>query len=103
MTSLLSVPCDNPLVYYPIEQYRRNIIPEQFTVKAHPALFEGERGEPENEALLFQSTVDINFQNAHKTLFQVDTHTFKTRTKHTKTACEGLHSMRFFFHIRQPN
>ena len=25
-------------------------IPEQFTVKAHPALFE-ERGEPKNEAL----------------------------------------------------
>ena len=46
-------------------------IPEQFTVKAHPALFEGEGGggggEPKNEALLFQSTVDIHFQNAHKT------------------------------------
>ena len=37
-------------------------------MKAHPALFEGEgRGEPKNEALLFQSTVDIHFQNAHKT------------------------------------
>ena len=65
-----------------------NIIPEQFTVKAHPASFDGERrgrrGEPKNEALLFQSTVDIlskraqnitvfqstvdiHFQNAHKT------------------------------------
>ena len=33
------------------------------------ALFEG-RGELKYEALLFQSTVDINFQNAHKTLFQ---------------------------------
>ena len=46
-------------------------IPEQFTVKAHPVLFEGEweeGGEPKNEALLFQSTVDnIHFQNAHKT------------------------------------
>ena len=44
-------------------------IPEQFTVKVHPALFDGEgkgrggRGEPKNEALLFQSTVDIHFQN----------------------------------------
>ena len=35
-------------------------------MKAHPALFEGRRrGEPKNEALLFQSTV-IHFQNAHK-------------------------------------
>ena len=42
------------------------MIPEQFTVKAHPAIFEGE-GEPKIEALLFQSTVDIHFQNAHKT------------------------------------
>ena len=47
-------------------------------MKAHPALFEGEgmgRGggggeEPNNEALLFKSKVDIHFQNAHKTLFQ---------------------------------
>ena len=44
------------------------VIPEQFTVKEHPAFFEG-RG-AKNEALLFQSTVDIHFQNAHKTLFQ---------------------------------
>ena len=41
-------------------------------MKAHPALFEGEGrggegGESKNEALLFQSTVDIHFQNAHKT------------------------------------
>ena len=39
-------------------------------MKAHPALFEGEGeegGEPKNEALLFQFTVDIHFQNAHKT------------------------------------
>ena len=46
-------------------------------MKVHPALFEGRgRGEPKNEALLFQSTVDIHFQNAHKTLFQstVDIH-----------------------------
>ena len=47
-------------------QCLKNFIPEQFTVNAHPALFEG-RGEPKNEALLFQSTVDIHFQNAHKT------------------------------------
>ena len=46
-------------------------------MKAHPALFEGQgEGEPENEALLFQSTVDMHFQNMHKTLFQskVDIH-----------------------------
>ena len=37
-------------------------------MKANPALFEGrgERGEPKNEALLFQSTVDNHFQNAQK-------------------------------------
>ena len=45
-----------------------NCIPEQFTVKAHPALFEGVgEGWAKNEALLFQSTVNIHFQNAHKT------------------------------------
>ena len=40
-------------------------------MKAHPALSEGRgrggRVEPKNEALLFQSTVDIHFQNTHKT------------------------------------
>ena len=60
------------------------VIPEQFTVKAHPALFEeeGEGSEPKNEALLFQSTVDKHFQNAHKTSFQstVDI-TFKTHSR----------------------
>ena len=58
-------------------------------MKAHPALFEGEgkRGEPKNEALLFQSTVDIHFQNEHKTLFQstVDIH-FQNAHKTQKTA-----------------
>ena len=44
-----------------------SLIPEQFTVKAHLALFEGGRGEPKSEALLLQSTVDIHFQNVHKT------------------------------------
>ena len=41
--------------------FNKNIIPEQFTVNAHPE--EGAK----NEVLLFQSTVDIHFQNAHKT------------------------------------
>ena len=52
------------------------IIPEQFTVKAHPALFEGEGGEPELRHYIFQSTTDIHIQNAPKTLFQstVDIH-----------------------------
>ena len=40
--------------------------PEQFTVLSHPALFE-EEGVSKNETLLFQSPVDIHFQNAHKT------------------------------------
>ena len=64
-----------------------DIIPEKFTVKAHPALFEGEgRGEPKNKALLFQSTVNLHFQNAHKTLFQstVDMH-FQNAHKTQKT------------------
>ena len=52
-------------------------------MKAHPALFEG-RGEPKNEALLFQSTVDIHFQNAHKTLFQ-------SEVAHSKRAQYSLH------------
>ena len=59
--------------------------PEQFTVKAHPALFEGEEGEPKNEALLFQSTVEIHFQNAHKTFQSTVYIHFQTRTN-TKTA-----------------
>ena len=37
--------------------FQLNIIPEQFTVKAHPALFEGRgRGGAKNEGLLFQSS-----------------------------------------------
>ena len=41
------------------------------------------------EALLFQSTVDLHFQNAHKTLFQstVDIH-FQNEHK-TQKNCEG--------------
>ena len=59
------------------------IFPEQFTVKAHPALFEGEEGEPKNEALLFQSTIDIHalFQSAHK----------------TPKNCEDSHSVHLYF------
>ena len=41
--------------------------PEQFTVKAHPALFEGEgRGRRGSQILrhyIFLSTIDINIQN----------------------------------------
>ena len=51
-------------------------IPEQFTVKAHPALFEREgEGRPKKVALLFQFTIHIHIQNA-------------------QTNCEGLHSVR---------
>ena len=38
-------------------------IPEQFTVKAHLALFEGE-GSQEKVAVLFQSTIHRHIQNA---------------------------------------
>ena len=44
---------------------KRNVILEQFTVKAHPApsfiLGEGEEGSQKSEALLFQSTVNVHF------------------------------------------
>ena len=63
----------------------------------YPALFEG-RG-AKNEALLFQSTVDIHFQfqNVHKTLFQftVDIHFQNAHT--TQKNCEGSHSVRLFW------
>ena len=51
------------------------------------------RGEPKNEALLFQSTVDIHILNVHKTLFQstVDIH-FQNVQKNKKN-CEGSHSV----------
>ena len=66
-------------------------LPEQFTVKAHPALFEGRgRGEPKNEALLFQSRVDIHFQNVHKTLFQSTVCIHFQKTQKT----DGSHSVR---------
>ena len=35
-------------------------------MKAQPSLFEW-RGEPKNEALLFQSTIDIPFETLEKT------------------------------------
>ena len=69
-------------------------------MKAHPALFEreGEEGvEPKNEALLFQSAVDIHSQNAHKTLFQstVDIQVQNTHRTHTQN-CKGSHSGHLF-------
>ena len=54
---------------------KRCFIPEQFTVKAHPDLFEGREGEPKKVALLFQFTIHIHIQNA-------------------QTNCEGSHSVR---------
>ena len=82
------------------------IIPEQSTVKAHAALFEGE-GWTKNEALLFQSTVDIHFQNAHKTVLQFYTtveYTLLKRAQNTKkgegysTLCVYSISQRILFH-----
>ena len=70
-------------------------IPDQFTVKAHPALFEGEgrrmRGEPENEALLFQSTDNISVYTLVYTLYYTSIYTFKTRTEQKN--CEGSDSV----------
>ena len=55
-------------------------------MKAHPALFEGR--EAKIEVLLFQPTVDIHFQKAHKTLFQstVDIHFQNTPKQKTAKA-----------------
>ena len=39
------------------------LVPEQFIVKAQPALFEGEGGAKNGGTLLLQSTVDIHIQN----------------------------------------
>ena len=67
-------------------------------MKAHPALFEvrgrGGRVSQKNKALLFQSTVNIHFQNVHKTLFQstVDIHFQNVHKTHKN--CEGSHSVR---------
>ena len=66
--------------------------PEQFTVKAHPALFEKEGDEQKNEALLSQSTVDIYFQNVHKTLFQstIDIHIQNAHKTHNTAKARTL-------------
>ena len=46
-----------------------NNSPEQFTVKAHPALFEGRgRRRSQKEGLLFQSTIDIHILNIYSSL-----------------------------------
>ena len=68
-------------------------------MKAHPALFEGE-GEPKIEVLLFQSTVDIHFQNVHKTLSQstVDIH-FQNAHKTQKTAKANTLCVYFIHHM----
>ena len=42
------------------------VIPEQFTLKTHPVSVGWRRG-VNNGAQLFQSTTDIDIQNAHKT------------------------------------
>ena len=54
---------DSNFVFINALQYRpMHIISEQFTVKARPALFEGEG--VKKVALLFQSTFDIHIQNS---------------------------------------
>ena len=64
-------------------------------MKAHPALFEGRGGggEPTNEALLFQSTVDIHFQNANETFQSTFDIHFQNALK-THKNCKGSHSVR---------
>ena len=50
-------------------------------------------GEPKIEALLFQSTVDIHFQNAHKTLFQSTVYIhFQNAHKTQKTVKASTHA-----------
>ena len=51
------------------------------------------RGRAKNEALLFQSTVDIHIQNVHKKLFQS---TVDILSKQSTKNCEGSHSVRLF-------
>ena len=68
-----------------MSNFINNVIPEQFTVKAHPALFEGKGEEGVNQKMRhcyssLQLTI-IHFQNAqHYSSLQL-TYTFKTRTK----------------------
>ena len=58
---MISGHCDsNFLVINALQYGPVHIIPEQFTVKAHPTSFEGESNKV---ALLFQSTFDIHIQN----------------------------------------
>ena len=70
--------------YYYLLLLLCSVILEQFTVEAHPALFEGERW-TKNEALLFQSIqlTYLHFQNAHKTLFQ-SIPSWQTFSKHAQ-------------------
>ena len=74
MRAQLCSACDSASIWLNAGQ-KEYIIHEQYSVEAHPALFKGKEL-VKNEVLLFQSTVDKHFQNAHKTLFQstVDTH-----------------------------
>ena len=59
------------------------IIPEQFTVKAHPALFEGEGGEPKlRHYIIFQSTTDIHIQKRAQNIIPV--YSWHTLSKHKK-------------------
>ena len=65
-------------------------------MKAQPALFEGKRrGEPKNEALLFQSTIDIHFQNAHKTFLQstVEIHFQNTKKLRRLALCAFMYRL----------
>ena len=68
-------------------------------MKAHPALFEGEgRGEPKNEALLFQSISDNHIQNARNYSSLQLTYTFKTleKTANARTLCVYCLDTRIF-------
>ena len=88
------------------------IIPEQFTVKAHPALFEGEgRGKKKwGTTLLFQSTFTFTFVLRrvfiileavdHYTLF---TYTFNNIQWRGKNSEEHLFQSTFTFKTSKPN
>ena len=64
-----------------------SFIPEQSTVKAYPALFEGEGDDPKMRHCYssLQLTYTFKTHTKHYSSLQL-TYTFKTRTKHTKTA-----------------
>ena len=57
---------------------------------------EGRRGMSKNEALLFQSTVDIHFQTRTNIISVYSWHTLSKREQNTKKLRRLAHSVRLF-------